>query len=181
MSMLRDPKAVALATGTNSVNVKTALPLLINALQAQGILDPATMIAMLATVAVECSFMPITERGSRTYCAQYDGRKDLGNVNAGDGYTFRGRGYIQLTGRHNYRVYGEALGIDLEHNPDLALDPAVAAQVAALYFKWRHIPAAAQVGNWKLVREKVNGGLKGWPRFSACVNALTPLSKQEQH
>jgi predicted chitinase len=64
----------------------------------------------------------------------YDGRKDLGNTEAGDGYKFRGRGFIQLTGKDNYKRYGKRIGVDLVANPDLANDPEVAAKLAAEYF-----------------------------------------------
>jgi predicted chitinase len=64
----------------------------------------------------------------------YGGRKDLGNTEAGDGYKFRGRGFIQLTGRDNYNRYGNRIGVDLIANPDLANDPEVAIKLAAEYF-----------------------------------------------
>src|SRR4051812_8303078 len=47
-------------------------------------------------------FHPITELGSRTYFNRYEGRKDLGNNVKGDGFLYRGRGYVQITGRRNY-------------------------------------------------------------------------------
>ena len=64
----------------------------------------------------------------------YDNRKDLGNTEAGDGYKFRGRGFIQLTGKDNYKRYGKRIGVDLIANPDLANDPEVAVKLAAEYF-----------------------------------------------
>ena len=59
----------------------------------------------------------------------------LGNVEPGDGYKYRGRGFAQMTGKTNYQKYGEKLGLDLVNQPDLASDPCVAALVAVLYFK----------------------------------------------
>jgi hypothetical protein len=79
---------------------------------------------------------PIYERGGRSYFDKYEpgtgiGRM-LGNTQSGDGYLFRGRGYVQLTGRANYARAGAKIGVDLIRFPDLALVPANAAQIMAL-------------------------------------------------
>lgn len=79
------------------------------------------------------TMQPITERGARSYFDKYEAGtrigKTLGNTIAGDGYRFRGRGHVQLTGRANYVKAGKKLGIDLAAKPDMALDPAVSARV----------------------------------------------------
>lgn len=62
------------------------------------------------------------------------GRKN-GNRGGSDGWNYRGRGLVQLTGRSNYEQASKALGIDLVNNPDLAADPEVAAKVAAWWHK----------------------------------------------
>lgn len=79
----------------------------------------------LATIKHETAntFLPITEYGSKSYFKKYDGRKDLGNTEPGDGYRYRGRGFVQITGRKNYAKFG------IEDNPELALEPATAAKV----------------------------------------------------
>lgn len=69
------------------------------------------------------TFEPITEYGNKSYFKKYDGRTDLGNTEPGDGYRFRGRGYVQLTGRKNYVRYG------ISDSPELALDPAKAFEI----------------------------------------------------
>ena len=66
--------------------------------------------------------------GSNTGSKGYEGRRDLGNTQPGDGKRYW-EGYIQITGRANYRRYGKKLGIDLENNPELAEQPDIAARV----------------------------------------------------
>ena len=63
------------------------------------------------------------------------GNAKLGNTEAGDGYTFRGRGYMQLTGRGNYTVFGKATGLDLVNHPELAADRSNAEKLAVQYWK----------------------------------------------
>lgn len=92
---------------------------------------------------------------------RYEGRKDLGNVVAGDGYRFRGRGAIQVTGRDNYDRYGELLGIDLIADPAVAARPDVGIQIAAAYWTNRRINVAADRDDVDAVTRLINGGLNG--------------------
>lgn len=93
--------------------------------------DPRWTAYALATTEHEtaATFRPITERGPKGYFSRYDGREDLGNTQHGDGYRFRGRGYVQITGRMNYGAFALHLGVDLVGNPDLALEPANALEI----------------------------------------------------
>lgn len=90
---------------------------------------------VLGTPKVETGgeYQPIYERGPKSYFDKYEpGTKigqRLGNNRRGDGYLFRGRGLVQITGRANYARVGRKLGIDLIANPDLALDPAISARI----------------------------------------------------
>jgi len=135
-----------------------------------GILTDMTLIGALATARIEVgrAFLPIAE--SKLTGIFYEYRKDLGNINMGDGVKYRGRGYIQLTGRNNYDEYGKKLGIDLVSNPDKALDPLIASQILAQYFKDRAVAIACNARKWMLVRELVNGGINGLTAFLNVVN-----------
>ena len=99
--------------------------------------------------------------------AAYEWRRDLGNIYAGDGRRYKGRGFIQLTGRANYRAAGEALGVDLIGNPWLAATDLYAGRVAAWYWDSRNINAAADRGDFMGVTRLINGGTNGyWDRLS---------------
>lgn len=161
-------------------NVKTNWPLVEAALDRRGsYTSPYCGIAAIATIAVESgNFSPVKERGGPTYLTNlYENRKDLGNTQPGDGARFRGRGFVQITGRTNYEHFGGEIGKDLVMNPDLALDPATSADVLALFFQERHIPFYADQQNWEMVRRRVNGGLTGMPRFLEAVTKLTAALK----
>jgi hypothetical protein len=105
----------------------------------QDITDLRWAAYMLATVKLECAdtFQPITERGAQSYFDKYEPGtsigKNLGNTQAGDGYLFRGRGYVQLTGRTNYENMSRRLALsgddDLVANPDVALQADVAYRI----------------------------------------------------
>ena len=59
----------------------------------------------------------------------YEGRSSLGNNQAGDGVRFKGRGYVQITGRRNYTDWSRRLGVDLVGNPQMAQDPRIASRI----------------------------------------------------
>ncbi|HBN08912.1 MAG TPA: hypothetical protein DD435_09775 [Cyanobacteria bacterium UBA8530] len=165
-----DAASIAQILGDSTANVQRYWPYLVEALEQAGIRDSKAIVAVLATIEVEVpDFAPIPEYASG---AAYEGRSDLGNTQAGDGVRYKGRGFIQLTGRANYRQYGQKLGIDLEENPDLALDPKTSARILVEYFKQRGIPQMASNGDWKAVRRAVNGGLNGYDTFIGAVNKL---------
>lgn len=85
----------------------------------------------------------------------------LGNTQKGDGARYMGRGIIQLTGRYNYRKCGEALGIDLEGNPELAETPEYAFKTATWYWNSRNLNELADSGDFVELTKKINGGFNG--------------------
>lgn len=100
----------------------------------------------------------------------------LGNVEEGDGPRYKGRGWIQLTGRANYRAAGEALGLPLEAQPELAAEVPTAARVAAWYWRTRGCAALADAGDFVALTRRINGGTNGLAdrqaRYARACNAL---------
>lgn len=94
--------------------------------------------------------------------AAYEGRKDLGNTQRGDGVRYKGRGIFQLTGRANYRTIGAKIGMDLENNPELAESPEVSVLTALEYWKSRNLNPLADADNVELITRRINGGLNGF-------------------
>lgn len=101
------------------------------------------------------------EIGGPKYFAKYDGRVDLGNTQPGDGARYHGRGLIQLTGRANYREFGQALGLPLEDDPDQAAEVEVGARIACRFWKTRGCNELADHGRFEQITRKINGGLRG--------------------
>lgn len=126
----------------------------------------------LAQFLAQCShetlnFTRMEEHGTPQYFAKkYDPKhnprkaKILGNKLPGDGEKFKGRGFIQLTGRDNYQRAGQALGLDLVNHPELAAKPDNAAKIAVWYWKNRVAPKIADFSNTKAVTKKINPGLQ---------------------
>jgi putative chitinase len=112
--------------------------------------------------------------------AAYEGRKDLGNTEPGDGVRYKGRGLIQLTGRTNYRAMGKTLKLDLEGNPAQAADPALSLVIACEYWKSRKINDAADQDDVMRVTKLINGGLNGLDDRRACTSrAKAALARLE--
>jgi putative chitinase len=94
--------------------------------------------------------------------AAYEGRRDLGNTQRGDGVRYKGRGIFQLTGRANYRDIGKKLGYDLENNPTLAATPEISVLTALEYWKSRNLNKWADEDNVERITRLINGGLNGF-------------------
>jgi predicted chitinase len=92
---------------------------------------------------------------------EYEGRRDLGNVNKGDGVRYKGRGFIQITGRDNYRRAGQALGLPLEERPELASRPDIAAKIAVWYWSNRVRPNVSNFNDTRAVTQRINPKLNG--------------------
>ena len=84
--------------------------------------------------------------------------RELGNVRPGDGPRYKGRGPIQLTGRSNYRACGRALGLDLEGNPEIAVEPRIAFRTAGWFWSTRHLNVLADQQNFRQITRRINGG-----------------------
>jgi predicted chitinase len=135
------------------------------------------LLMALATIRAEAEcFLPLTEEKS-TYNTSpgghpfdlYDHRHDLGNLAPPDGASFRGRGFVQLTGRANYTRYARELGLDLVANPSLAAQPDIAAQLLARFLAEKEAPIrrALAANDLATARRLVNGGSHGLDRFTS--------------
>ncbi|MBK5541492.1 glycoside hydrolase family 19 protein [Pseudomonas sp. TH05] len=89
----------------------------------------------------------------------YGGR--MGNALPGDGWKYRGRGLIQLTGANNYRAAGGALGLDLVNHPELVEQPETAALVAGWFWQSNGLNELADSGQFAKITRTINGGLTG--------------------
>jgi putative chitinase len=163
-------------------NIRANLPFVLRSLVDEELVDKPMVLMALATIRAETEgFEPISEGKSKFNTSPggrpfdlYDNRKDLGNQGPPDGEKFKGRGFIQLTGRSNYRKHGEAIGLgnQLIDNPDLANDQGVAAKLLASFLKdkERAIKEALVDNDLRLARKLVNGGSHGLDRFTDAFN-----------
>jgi putative chitinase len=102
----------------------------------------------------------------------YSGRNGNGPESSGDGFGYRGRGYMQLTGREGYREAGSRAGLDLVGNPDLVFAPAHALNVALAFWKWKGANAICDGGDFKAVTKIVNGGTIGMAEREAWLDKV---------
>jgi len=121
-------------------------------------LREAAFLAQLAHESGELRYMEELASG-----AAYEGRKDLGNTQPGDGKRFKGRGPIQLTGRANYKKYGDLLGVDLINNPTVAATKEVGFRIAGQFWKLNGLNELADQQKFETITRRINGGLNGQP------------------
>lgn len=91
----------------------------------------------------------------------YACRMENGNESSGDGYKYRGRGFIQITGKANYRKLTEDTGIDYLNNPDLLLTEADSMISALWFWKRNRLNRFADKDDVKTVTRRINGGFNG--------------------
>jgi len=115
--------------------------------------------ALFAQLAHETGgFQWMHELGNNSYFTKYEGR--MGN-GVGEGAKYKGRGFIQLTGKNNYKAYGKRLGIDLLNAPALAEDPNIALQIACMYWNDHKLNHYADKEDIKAITKAINGGYNG--------------------
>ncbi|WP_072802652.1 glycoside hydrolase family 19 protein [Rhodococcoides yunnanense] len=142
-----------------------------------GIDNPIRKAAFVAQLLVESDgFRTFEEYASGR---AYEGRADLGNNQPGDGERYKGRGAIQVTGRHNYESMSQATGVDFVSNPWLVSAPEYAFTTAVWYWTSRHLNQAADIAGIVRVSELVNGGHTGLAErlaaFQRGLDAFTRL------
>ncbi len=93
----------------------------------------------------------------------YANRMGNGDAASGDGFRYRGRGYIQLTGKNNYRAVGAQAGLDLVGDPDLAFSTSEALRVACGFWSLNNLNAVCDGGDFTLLTKRINGGTVGLP------------------
>ncbi|WP_333679899.1 glycoside hydrolase family 19 protein [Dyella sp.] len=112
--------------------------------------------------------------------SRYEGRADLGNTVKGDGYLFRGRGLIQITGRLNYMQAAKGLGLDLLHHPELLEQPVNAARSAAWWWKTHGCNEMADRNDFVALTRRINGGTNGLAdRHERWAQAKSALGMQD--
>lgn len=167
----------AILIGAKPENIEKYFIPLNNALAHYEINTPLRIAHFIAQVAHESGSFRYNEeiwsnprldaRGVATHGAtwqlRYEGRRDLGNTQPGDGYRFRGRGLIQLTGRNNYSKYAAFLGRDLTtgDNPDLVGQPDLAVDAAGWFWNSRQLNNYADRDDVLSITKRINGGTNG--------------------
>ncbi|MEO1465794.1 MAG: peptidoglycan-binding protein, partial [Cyanobacteria bacterium J06633_1] len=176
-------------------NIEKYLPAVLKSLEKQELGDRKMILMALSTIRAEsASFAPISEFQSRYNTTpgkhafnRYDFRADLGNSEVGDGAKYKGRGFIQLTGKANYHTYSKRLGMGdceasrrhrLLNNPDLANDASIAADILAYFLKDKEYLIRQDLadGNLRAARRRVNGGSHGLQQFTTAFNTGLGLS-----
>ncbi len=144
------------ATGVRSFVATAEAPLAEAAMIEFGITTQLRGAAFLAQVLHESGRLQFFEELASGEA--YEGRRDLGNTQPGDGRRFKGRGPIQLTGRSNYRWASQELGIDLVSNPGRASEHKIGWRIAGLFWRSRGLNGLADAGDFQQITRRINGG-----------------------
>jgi predicted chitinase len=159
--------------GLSKAKAEQMTPHINAAMQQAGINTPKRQAAFLAQMGHESGSLRYMEELASGKA--YEGRKDLGNTQPGDGARFKGRGLIQLTGRANYTAASKDLGLDLVKHPELAAKPENAAKIAAWFWQKHGLNQLADSGKFDTITRRINGGTNG----AADRNARYALALRE--
>ena len=158
------PETLAKAMNIPLVRAQKWAPALTDAMREGEINTRLRQSAFLAQIGHESgSLVYVREIGGPSYFAKYNGRKDLGNTQPGDGARFCGRGLIQVTGRSNYAKCSQALFSDdrLIKTPELLEQPEWAAKSAVWFWSTRNLNELADADRFTDLTKKINGGTNG--------------------
>ena len=130
----------------------------------QGITDRNQLAYVLSTAIGECALRPIKEYKGKVGSHHRQVQSKYWNFSLPDNKNYFGRGFVQLTWDYNYRKFGQKLGLNLLGEPDLALNPTYAAQIACLGMKEGSFTGkklgdyfSGSNANWTSARRIING------------------------
>jgi len=167
--MITDTQLQRVMPHLTAAKLQQVLPHLNRAMQDHGVdtmLRTAAFVAQLAHESGEFRFMEELwgpTAAQQRYEPPGELAARLGNTEPGDGKRFKGRGPIQITGRFNYRKYGDLLGVDLVDHPEVAAQPEVAFETAGLYWESNGLNELADGEQFVAITRRINGGTNGLP------------------
>jgi predicted chitinase len=165
--MVTEPQLQRIMPSLSASKLELYLPYLNEALHRFGMdtmLRTAAFIAQLAHESAELRFMEEIwgpTAAQRRYEPQSVLASRLGNTEPGDGLRYKGRGPLQITGRCNYRKYGDLLCVDLQAHPELAARPELAFATAGLFWKSNGLNELADREDFVRITRRINGGTNG--------------------
>lgn len=190
------PQTLAAATGSTLLRASLFAEHLTASMEKWGINTPLLQAAFLGQIAHESGCLTIVEENMNYTAARlmavwpsrfrtladaqkyagnpallgdmvYGGR--MGNTQPGDGFKYRGRGLLQLTGKESYAAYTMSGDVDVLSNPDLLKEPKYAADSAC--WEWQNLGCNqfAERQNWDALTRRINGGLIGQPERLKCI------------
>jgi putative chitinase len=185
---------ISKASGSSLENAERFRPYLNKYMDKYGVNTPNRVLAFLSQVGHESGGLKYTQEIASG--SAYEGRTDLGNIYAGDGVKYKGRGLIQLTGRENYQKMSEKIGKDLIKNPQLVEQPDLATEVSVIFWKDRKrngltlnewadkydlsqpIDSVANKNILENITRAINGGVNGLTdRLERLMNGVTVIDE----
>lgn len=171
------PSIVAAGTGASLSRAMIFAPFMQAACEHFQITEPLDIAAFLAQTGHESGGMVWLSEiwgptaAQKLYEPQSQKATELGNTQPGDGERFKGRGLIQVTGRHNYLLCGMGLNLDLIAHPELLEQPEYAAMSAGWFWFNNKLSAIANAGNFITLTRRINGGTNGLADRQALYSA----------